>query len=69
MVALAGCPVLVVGVGEEVARDESSDAVDLRHVEAVVIHVSVHVDDLTRLEAQLSLEKFLSDKKSILNEM
>lgn len=61
--------VLIIRISEEVARHKTSDAIDLSHVEAVIIHVSVHVDDLTRLEAQLSLEKFLSDKKSILKEM
>lgn len=63
------CGVLVTRIGEEVARHKTSDAFNLRHVEAIVIHVSIHVDDLTRLEAQLSLEKFLSDKKSIVKEM
>lgn len=63
------CRILVVRIGEEVARNKTSDAINLSHVEAIVIHVSVHVDDLTRLEAQLSLEKFLSDKKSIVKEM
>ena len=63
------CGVLVTCISEEVARHKTSGAVNLSHVEAVVVHVSVHVDDLTRLEAQLSLEKFLSDKKSIVKEM
>lgn len=48
--------VLIIGVGQEVAGDQSSDPVYLRHVESIVVHVPVHVDDLPSLETQLSLK-------------
>lgn len=44
-----GC-VLITGISEEVARHESPHAFDLRHIEPVVVHLAIHVDDLTRLE-------------------
>lgn len=42
-------------LGQEVAGHEAADAVDLAHVEAVVVHLAVHQDGLARLEAELHL--------------
>lgn len=44
------CCVLITGISEEVAGYESPHAFDLRHVEPVVIHLTINVDNLTRLE-------------------
>ena len=40
---------------EEVGRDQPPHAPQLSHVEAVVVHVAVDVDDIARLEAELRL--------------
>lgn len=42
-------------LGEEVARYQTSHAVQLAHVEAVVVHVAVYVDLVSGLERQLDL--------------
>lgn len=57
LTTLSNGRVLIIGVREKVARHQSSDTIDLCHVEPIVIHVSVHVDDLTRLKAELGLER------------
>lgn len=48
--------ILIVCVSEEVAGHQSSDSIDLSHVEPVVVHLAVNVDYLTRLKTQLGLE-------------
>ncbi len=54
------------GVGEEVGGDQAADAVHLAHVEAVLVHVAVHVDDLAGAKGQLHLrakKEWLNPKK------
>lgn len=48
--------VLIAGVSQEVTGHQASDSVNFRHIEAIIIHFPVHMYDLPRLEAQLSLE-------------
>lgn len=48
--------VLVGGFREKVARHQALDTVNLCHEEAIVVHVSVHMDNLPSLKAQLRLE-------------
>lgn len=49
-------PVLLRRLGEEVGGHQAPHPVDLAHVEAVVVHLAVHVDDLARGEAQFYLQ-------------
>ena len=44
---------IVIGgrLGQEIGRHQSSLAPQFTQIEAVVVHVTVHVDDVTRLKA------------------
>lgn len=52
--------VLVVRLSKEVAGYKAAHAVDLRHVEPVVVHLAVNVNYLTRLEAKLRLKRTIT---------
>lgn len=43
------------GLSKEIGRNQAALSVQLAHVEAVLVRLPVHVDDVTRTERQLHL--------------